>query len=81
MSDYQGFQAERARELTAKVVLSLRDLADRIERDNNRPMSPYSNPTTRAADVVHEVHSALVNLPLYNLIVAAQGATQKIEED
>jgi hypothetical protein len=81
VSDYQGFQAQRAQELTAKVAMSLRDLAERIERENNRPMGPYNNPTTRAAYVVHEVHTVLANLPLYNLIVAAQEATSQEVED
>lgn len=81
MSEYQTYQDQRATDLSFKVVTALRDTADRIERETQRPPGAYNNRLTRAADIVHEIHSMLANLPLWNLIETAHEASPRAEEN
>ena len=74
MSDYTEWQREHFASLGADIVKRLRNSADRVERELARPLGKYSTHSTRAGDVVHEIHTALANLPLNNLIAVAAEA-------
>ncbi len=74
MASYRDFQRERYDRALAQTVARLRDLADRVEREGT-PSEPHNKPHAAAGRVVHEIHSALANLPLDTLIEVASEAT------
>lgn len=67
---YQQFQIERYEYQVNKIVNSLLQTAERIQREANH-ITQYSTRVNRAGDIVHEIHTMLANLPLDNLIVTA----------
>ena len=81
MSTYREHQEKRYDVLVENTVRALRDLADRVEREAKRhETSKYSTRVHGASSVVHEIHVALMNLPLSNLIEVAHEATPRTEE-
>ena len=70
-----AFNEERYDDLLEQTAQRLEALAARIRREGKPSPSKYSTRIVKAAAVVHEIHTTLMNLPLANFIEAAHEAT------
>lgn len=76
--DYAKLMGDRYEEKVADMVVSLRSLADRIERDAAPTPNHVSVPrfAWAAHNVIHEVTWAMANLNLDSLVVLAAEADE-----